>query len=150
MPSSRAVALVSALRVASEALIALVESIDAGRWARVPADGVWSISKDAEHVAEGNLLHQWHIRQSLSLEAGPRPPIERDRPTAIGSQPDVVDLLLQCTEESVRLISSLTEEQLDLPMRTRTRSVAEMIERVLIGHYDTHRKEIQAKLRRAP
>ena len=52
------------------------------------------------------------------------------------------------TEDSVGLISSLTDEQLDLPMRTRTGTVGDVIERTLIGHFDTHRVEIEAKLDR--
>ena len=149
MPSSRAAALVEQLHAASQALIALIQGIDAAHWVQVPREGVWSAGKDAEHVVEGNAVHQWAVRQSVGQQAGARPAVERARLTALGSQADVVDRLRRSTDESVQLIHSLTDEQLDLPMRTRTRTVAQMIERVLIGHYDTHRGEIQAKLRRA-
>jgi hypothetical protein len=52
--------------------------------------------------------------------------------------------------EGASLILDLTHEQLDLPTRpprARGQLLGETIERVLIGHYDTHRAEIEAKLR---
>jgi hypothetical protein len=48
------------------------------------------------------------------------------------------------------LVIGLTDEQLNLPTRpprVRDQRLAETIELVLIGHYDTHRLSIEAKLR---
>jgi hypothetical protein len=50
----------------------------------------------------------------------------------------------------VRLIAGLSDEQLQLPVRpprARLRTLAQMIEDVLIGHYHAHRIAIEAKLR---
>jgi hypothetical protein len=61
-----------------------------------------------------------------------------------------VDLLRQQANEIVTLIAGVTDEQLDLPARpprARSPTLAQMIERVLVGHYDVHRTEIEAKLR---
>jgi hypothetical protein len=148
--SSRAAALVERLRQVSEVLISLVGSIEPDRWMHVPRPGVWSPGKDAEHVADGAASHQWTIRFSLGHKVPAPPRIERSQLTAQRSQRDVVDLLRQRTNDSVALIAGLTEEELDLPvrpLRARSRTLAAMIERVLIGHYEVHRTEIEAKLR---
>ena len=142
--------LVAQLRTAAEALIAIVERIDPERWLLVPGPGVWSPGKDAEHVAEGAAYHQWIVRLSLGQRVPARPAIERQRVTAQLSQREVVDLLRRRTEDSANLLRGLSEEQLDLPARpprARPRTLAQMIEGVLIGHYDTHRQDIESKLR---
>jgi len=62
----------------------------------------------------------------------------------------VVDLLRQRTEDGTHLVEGLSDEQLDLPPRpprARLRTLAEMIESLLIGHYHTHREIIESKLR---
>jgi len=150
--SSRAVALVEQLREACDALIAIVERIEPERWVHVPKPGMWSPSKDAEHVAEGAAYHQWIVRLTLGQKVPARPGIERKLVTAQLSQREVVDLLRQRTEGGTHLVEGLSDEQLDLPPRpprARLRTLAEMIERVLIGHYHTHRKVIESKLRAA-
>jgi hypothetical protein len=148
--SSRAAALVEQLRQVGDALIRLVASIEPARWTTVPAPGVWSPGKDAEHVADGAALHQWSIRLSLGQKVPARPRIERAQLTSSLSQPEVVELLRQRTNAGVALISGLSDEQLDLPVRpprARSSTLAQLIEAVLIGHYETHRREIEAKLR---
>jgi hypothetical protein len=46
-------------------------------------------------------------------------------------------------------MAGLTDEQLALPARpTRTRTVGQAIERVLIGHVERHRAEMERALRR--
>jgi len=128
----------------------LVGSIEPERWMNVPKPGVWSPGKEAEHVADGAACHQWTVRLSLGQRVPTRPRIERAQLTAQRSQQDVVDLLRQRTNESVTLIAGLSDEQLDLParpLRARTPTLAAMIEKVLIGHYEVHRTEIEAKLR---
>jgi hypothetical protein len=147
----RADDLVARLREVSAALIAVVEPIDPAEWSRVPGPGVWSPGKDAEHVADGNAYHQWSVRMTLREKvAAQRPPIERAQLTARQSVPETVDLLRQRTRESISLIEGLTDDQLALPTRPprpRAQMLADMIERVLIGHFETHRLAIETKLR---
>ena len=149
--SQRPEALAERLREAAAALIAAVESIDDDRWRDVPHSGVWSIGKDAEHVAEAAVFHQWIVRFTIGqATSSRRPAIERKQLTSDRSPRDVVELLHERTQEGIRLLLDLTEEQLELPTRpprARGEVLAETIERVLIGHYDTHRLEIEAKLR---
>ncbi len=55
------------------------------------------------------------------------------------------------TLEGAGLIASLTDDQLTLPTRpprAQGEALAGTIERVLIRHYDAHRREIERKLRR--
>lgn len=148
---ARAGALAAQLESAGAALVALLSAIDAEQWVRVPAAGVWSVGKEAEHVADGNVYHRWIVRSSVGLKAGPRPPIERARLTALGAQQAVIEQLEACTRASVELIRPLTDAQLDLPTRpprARSGTVVDVIEAVLIGHYNGHRREIEAKLGR--
>ena len=147
MTSERGAHLVEHLRDASSAQIEVVEWIPSERWLEVATPGEWSPGKDAEHVAEGNALHQWVVRSSVRQEPGKRPVLERACLTARLAQPEVIELLRRRAQESSSLLEPLTDEQLALPCRTRT--LGEFIERVLIGHYWTHQAEIERKLRRA-
>lgn len=144
MVSERAARLVEQLLDASNALIGLAERIPADRWLDVNTPGEWSPGKDAEHVADGNALHQWVVRSTLRHQPGKRPVIERARLTARLAQPDVIRLLKARAQESSSLLTPLTDDQLGLPCRTRT--LGEFIERVLIGHYRTHQAAIERKL----
>jgi uncharacterized damage-inducible protein DinB len=147
---SRADALVARLRQASVELIATIAGIDSTTWSRVPSAGVWSVGKDAEHVAEGNVYHQWIVRMTLREKVSSnRPPLERAQLTTSLSVPEMVELLRKRTEESADLIGHLTDDQLDLPARParpRASTLADVIEQVLIGHIDAHRQAIQSKL----
>jgi uncharacterized damage-inducible protein DinB len=147
----RPAALATLLQEAGAALIAVIELIDDDRWRRVPNTGVWSIGKDAEHVAEAAIYHQWIVRLTIGLKVSSRrPAIERTQMTTDLSPREAVELLHQRTDEGVRLLLDLTDEQLDLPTRpprARSQALAETIERVLIGHYDGHRQDIETKLR---
>src|SRR5579859_1809916 len=147
MVSQRAAHLVERLQAASNALIGLAERIPADRWLDVTVPGEWSLGKDAEHVADGNALHQWIVRSTLRQPVGKRPVIERVRLTARLAQAEVIGLLEQRAKESSSLLELLTDEQLALPCRTRT--LGEFIQRVLIGHYRTHQAAIERKLARA-
>ena len=149
MLPERAATLAQQLRAVSEAFIALIEDIDDAHWQRVPGPGVWSPSKDAEHVADGNAMHQWAVRQALGQQPGPPPPIERKQLIAQRARDEVAVLLRQCTADSVRLIEGLTEEQLRRPMQTRRGDLGDLIERVLIGHITRHQREIERKLKAA-
>ena len=144
-------ALAERLREAAAGLIAVVETIDDDRWRRVPQPGVWSIGKEAEHVAEAAVYHQWIVRLTIGqASSSRRPAIERTQMTTDRSPWEVVELLHQRTQEGVRLLLDLTDDHLQLPTRpprARGQVLAETIERVLISHYDAHRLEIEAKLR---
>jgi hypothetical protein len=61
-----------------------------------------------------------------------------------------VALIRQRTNEGAALISTLSEEQLAMPTRpprARAQVLADTIQLVLIRHYDTHRRDIELKLR---
>jgi hypothetical protein len=152
--SPRARALAEELRAAVTELIAVVERIEPDRWSYVRKPDEWSPGKDAEHVADAAALHLWHVRRSLGLrQAGGRPAIERARLTALRSQGEIVALLGSFAECAASLIEGLTDAQLELfarPPRTPPRTVADIVARPLIGHVETHRRAIEAKLRAAP
>jgi hypothetical protein len=133
------------LLAASASLVRLVETISADAWDYVATPREWSVGKDAEHVADGNALHRWVVRSALQQHAGKRPPVERKEMLAQMNQSEVIRLLRQRTQESLSLIEALSDEQLKLPCRTRT--LGAFIDRVLIGHYQTHQRQMEAKLR---
>ena len=62
--------MVEQLRTAADAFTALIDQIPADRWSQVDGPGVWSPSKDAEHVAEGNALHEWAVCSALPQKPG--------------------------------------------------------------------------------
>jgi len=148
--AERAEALATRLERAATDLIAVVATIDDRRWRFTPSAGVWSISKDADHVVDAASYHQWIIRLTIGDQVPARKPVlERKRMTSDLSPADIVALISERTDDALRLIRGLTDEQLDLPTRpprARDQRLAETIELVLIGHYDGHRREIEAKL----
>jgi hypothetical protein len=63
---------------------------------------------------------------------------------------EAAELIGRRTAESTALVASLTAADLALPTRpprARPETLADTIERVLIGHYETHRVAIERKLR---
>jgi uncharacterized damage-inducible protein DinB len=149
--SDRAAALSARLREAAEGLVALIEPIDDDQWRRVQEPGVWSIGKDAEHVAEAAVYHQWIVRLTIGQRVpSRRPALERRHMTSDLSPSEAAELIRQRADDGVRLILELTDEQLDLPTRpprAKAQVLATTIDRVLIGHYARHRAAIDAKLR---
>jgi hypothetical protein len=149
--SVRAKELATDLRVAASELIAVVEAIEPERWGHVPGPSIWSVGKDAEHVAEAAAYHQWIVRFTIGHEVlSHRPGIERRALTTRLTMREAVDLIRQRTVEGAALISSLTAKQLALPTRphrAKAQILADTIGRVLVGHYDTHRRDIERKLR---
>jgi hypothetical protein len=111
---------------------------------------VWSPSKDAEHVADATLYHQWFVRMSLGQKVGSqRPKLERDQLKGRWSRAETIDSIRSRAEEIASFITSLSESQLSLPPRpprARLRTVAELIEAVMIQHVDSHRQDIETKL----
>jgi uncharacterized damage-inducible protein DinB len=147
-----AAALAKLLRRTAAALIDGVRGIDPDRWSHVPAPGVWSVGEEAEHVVEGVAYHTWIVRMTIGEKvASRRPPLERRELTTRLSPDEMAHLLRERTDESARLIESLTAEQLSLPPRpprARLESLAVTIERMLIGHIRSHHREIESKLDR--
>lgn len=147
----RAARLSDGLHQVSTAFIAVVCSLDEAAWQRVPAPGVWSAGKDAEHVAEAMAYHMWIVRLTIGEKVPSRRPVlERSHLTSKLERAEVVALIRRRTDDGKRLVAGLSEEQLDLvtrPPRARGQRLAETIDRVLIGHVATHAAEIQAKAR---
>ena len=152
-PSMRAHALVARLREAEARLLAVIEPIGEARWNHVPAPDVWSIGKDADHVADASIYHQWIVRTTIGEKVGSRrSPIERTEMTSSMSPAECIEQIRRRTADGVRLIGELTDEQLDFvtrPPRARGQRLAETIDSVLIGHYDGHRQSIEEKLKAA-
>ena len=148
--SARAARLVADLRTAASALIAVLERVGPERWTDVPGASIWSIGKDAEHVAEAAVYHQWIVRRTIGQKVSSRRPVlERQELTTAMTVPEAVDLIRRRTEEAAALIASLTDDQLAMPTippRARAQVLADTIELVLIGHYDGHRRDIDLKL----
>jgi uncharacterized damage-inducible protein DinB len=138
------------LHAAAGALISVLQRIEPERWGRVPGSFVWSVGKDAAHVAEAAVYHQWIVRRTIGQKVSSRRPvIERQELTTTMTAQQVIDLIRERTAEGAALISSLSDEQLALPTRpprARARALADTIVLVLIGHYDAHRREIERKL----
>ena len=149
--SERAATLAARLDEAAAALIAVIAHIEPDSWQHIPAPGVWAIGKDAEHVIEAAGYHQWIVRLTIGQKVSSRRPVlERKVLTTDLSPSQAVEQLRRRTEEGVELILGLTDEQLNLPTRpprARSQALAETIELVLIGHYDAHRGDIEAKSR---
>jgi hypothetical protein len=147
--SERAATLATRLDEAAAALIAVVAQIEPDRWQHIPAPRVWAIGKDAEHVIEAAGYHHWIVRLTIGQEVSSRRPVlERKQLTTDLSPSQAVEQLRRRSEEGVQLVRGLTDEQLNLPTRpprARLQALAETIKLVLIGHYDAHRGDIEAK-----
>ena len=148
--SDRAEALAARLRQAATSLVTVIDAIDDDRWRTVPEPGVWSISKEAEHVAEATVYHQWIVRLTIGQKVpSRRPALERSQMTSNLSRSEAVELIDQRVEVSVRLILDLTDAQLNLPTRpprANAPALSITVDRVLIGHFETHRAAIEAKV----
>lgn len=149
--SERAATLAARLDEAAAELIAVLARAEPGPWRHIPAPGVWSIGKDAEHVIEAAAYHQWIVRLTIGHKVPSRKPVlERSRLTTDLSPQGAAAALRRRSDEGIELILGLADEQLGLPTRpprARGQVLAETIELVLIGHYDGHRDQIEAKVR---
>ena len=147
--SERAAALAARLGEAASTLIAVIEATRPDHWQHIPAPGVWSIGKDAEHVIEATGYHEWIVRLSTGeAVSSRRPKLERKRLVTDLSPQQAIAMLRSRSEEVADRLRRLTDEQLDLPTRpprARSQRLADTIELVLIDHYDGHRREIEAK-----
>ena len=147
--SERGATLAARLDEAAAALISVIAHIEPDRWRHSPAPGVWSIGKDAEHVIEAAGYHQWIVRLTIGQRVPSRRPVlERSQLTTDLSPQEAVTLLRRRTDEVTGLLLGLTDDHLNLPTRpprARSQVLATTIELVLIGHYDAHRGDIEAK-----
>ena len=150
--SQRAIALSGRLTEARDAVTSLLERVEGQDWLRVPGPGVWSPSKDAEHVADGNILHQWVVRLTIGqAKASGRPSIERKQLTSSRSRAEVVELVRATLDEAATLVRGLTDAQLDLttkPPKAGAPSLAKTIQGLMIDHVEHHRRDIETKLER--
>lgn len=148
--SDRAEAFAGRLREAAARIVAVIEPIDDEMWHLVPEPGVWSIGKEAEHLAEAVGYHQWIVRLTIGQKVSARRPVlERKQMTSSLSPAEAAELIRQRAEEGARLLLDLTDEQLDLPIRpprANAQVLSWAIEEILISHIDSHRAEIEAKL----
>jgi uncharacterized damage-inducible protein DinB len=149
--SARATRLEADLRAAASALLSVLEGVEPERWTHVPGPSVWSIGKDAAHVAEAAAYHQWIVRLTIGQNVPARRPVlERQELTTTMTTDQAVALIRRRTDEGAALIASLSDEQLAMPTRpprARAQVLADTIQLVLIGHYDAHRRDIDRKLR---
>jgi uncharacterized damage-inducible protein DinB len=145
-------ALAALLQESAARMILAIQPLHDERWYAVPLPGVWSIGREAEHVAEAGAYHQWIVRLTIGEKVSSRRPVlERRQLTTDRSPADVAELIQRQTDTSARLILTLSDEHLQLPTRparSHAESLAATIERVLIGHYDVHRAEIETKISR--
>jgi uncharacterized damage-inducible protein DinB len=149
--SERATALARRLEDAAFSLIGVIGAVRDDQWRLQPGPGIWSISKEVEHVIEAAAYHQWIVRRTIGHRVPSRKPVlERARMTWDASPAEAMELVRQRTSDGVRLLLDLTDAQLDLPTRpprAREPSLAETIEAVMIDHCRGHRSDIEAKLR---
>ena len=101
--SERATTLAARLDEAAAALISVVANIEPDRWRRIPAPGVWSIGKDAEHVIEAAGYHEWIVRLTIGQRVPSRRPVlERRQLTTDLSPQQAVALLRRRSDEGDR------------------------------------------------
>ena len=150
--SQRATALADRLADARDAVTSLLERVDEQDWVRVPAPGVWSPSKEAEHVADGNVLHQWVVRLTIGqAKVSGRPSIERKQMTSSRSPAEMIEHVRATLDEAATLVRGLTDAQLDLttkPPKAGAPSLAWTVQGLMIDHVNHHRREIETKLGR--
>jgi predicted acetyltransferase/uncharacterized damage-inducible protein DinB len=150
--NQRSIELADRLTDARDSVTSLLEQIEGQDWLRVPGTGVWSPSKEAEHVADGNVLQQWVVRLTIGqAKASGRPGIERKQLTTSRSPAEVVEQVRRTLDEAATLIRGLTDEQLDLttkPPKAGAPSLAQTIQHLMIDHVEHHRREIETKVGR--
>ena len=111
--STRASQLEVDLEAAAEALITVLERIDADLWMRVPGPSTWSIGKVAAHVADTAGYHQSDRR--LTDRETVRPDDLSSRRTELTTSltpRQTVDLIRERTDRAQTLILNLTDAQL--------------------------------------
>jgi len=148
--SRRAAALAADLDAAVEGLASLIATIPPERWNAIPSAGVWSVGKEAAHVAEALHYHQWIVHLTVGDDVPSRKPVlERLEMTTELSPAEMVDVVRARAAEGIALVEGLSDAQLDLvtrPPRANSPTLAETVEGMLVGHVRRHTEEIAAKL----
>ena len=151
--SERATLLAKELREAGDALVQAISRLDDEQWGYLPGDGVWSPGKDAEHVVSGGAYHRWLVRTALGESPDRRAGTRREVMTAELSREEGVADLRRSTEESAQLVGGLSDDQLGLAAAPLgdgpPRTVEQLVERQMIGHYREHLWSIHHKTRRS-
>jgi hypothetical protein len=151
VPITLAATLEAALSIAASDLLSVLQRIGPEHWTRVPGPSVWSIGKDAAHVAEAAVYHQWIVRLTIGeATSSGRPVIERRELTTAMTPVQTMALIRTRTDEGAALIARLGDDALALatrPPRAGSQTLADTIELVLIDHYRVHRRDIERKLR---
>ena len=146
----RTAALAARVRAAGAAFVDAVERLDDTAWDHVPEEGVWSAGKDAEHVISGAQFHQRLVRNTV---AGAEPArgggTRRDVMIAETTKAEVLAGLREEIEASARLVESLDDDSLALSAPPQSNGLPRTLEQVIvgqmIGHYDEHRANLEAK-----
>lgn len=139
---------------AASALIAVTSNVEPDRWCRVPAHGVWSIGKETETRHRGRRLPR--MDRSTDDRAarvvpptGPRTKKADHPPHARGGR-QAAACPQRCKRGSDPVPHGRETLAGDQAPRSCGETLAATIERVMIGHYDTHRAAIKAKATDAP
>lgn len=159
----RAEALAAAYEAAQLRFIEIVESVADDQWRRVGANYPARVNDEDELRTVGVIAHHvaldepWHLERIQRIIAGdPVEPVDmaamnRDqaREHADASRGEVLQMLRAELPTIAAAIRAIDDDALDLSRETPVgpMSVAERIERVLIGHITAHQGSIEAVLR---
>ncbi len=144
-------------------MIELIEPLTPEQWGRIGANYPQRVNDEDERRSVGVIAHhvavsaQGIMERTLAVAEGrtPRPlsdfSAENAKHAAANAEvtkADVLNLLRTQTTEIVATLRTLTDDQLDRTSETPAgpMSVAQRIERVLIGHLTLHRGSIEAAL----
>jgi len=141
---------------ASHELIQTAERCSEGQWRVATAAEGWPVGVVARHVAEGYkaiarlilLAATGQPLPPLSMEALDQRNADHARQHADCTKAEILELLRQNAAEVAATVRGLSGDQLDhtAPWRTGPLKVQEMIDRILIGHVQTHLGSIRDTL----
>jgi len=163
MPESRIAAYADQYDAAQAELIRLVESLDDDQWRRTGANYPQRLNDEDEGRPVGVIAHHVAVsgprimaRIRVAAEGGSQPPVanfrsgnaEHAQEFASVSQAEVAALLRETGESIARELRALPDGALEAVSETPIgpMTVAQRIERVLIGHVTTHTGSIRAAL----
>jgi hypothetical protein len=159
MASTRAQALAERFEQTSEEFAALVEGCSDADWRSVCKGEGWSVGVTAHHVAGGFGRQRGWLASAANGEALKRPAGGPDPINAQHAQ-EFADVTREETLEVARrdavaltaAIRALTDEQLDRSVQFRRDgppwSVAELVQRVFVGHIQMHATSIHEAIGR--
>ena len=154
----RGAALAAAFRAENEALIALVTGMDEHDWtADCPQEGR-SVGVVVGHIAEGHLIiggivraiaagRPLPVQAHRTVEQGAAVNARQARRLATRSLDDTLSTLNANTEQMARFIERLSDEDLRREaVGVHGLTLADEIERGLIGHFQVHAKAVRLAL----